>query len=53
MREEEKLIEELIQLKLREQEIYKFLSLDGAMDAFFALTERGIDPLPTIRMVGA
>ena len=44
MTEKEKLIEELIQLKQREQEIYKSLSLDGAMDAFFALTERGIMP---------
>ena len=44
MNEKEKLIKELIQLKLREQEIYKVLSLDGAMDAFFALTERGITP---------
>ena len=44
MTEKEKLIEELIQLKRREQEIYKSLSLDGTMDAFFALTERDIMP---------
>lgn len=44
MNEKAKLIEELVQLKLRETEIYETLSLDGAMDAFYVLTERGIKP---------
>lgn len=44
MNKKEKLIEELIHLKQREAEIYTALSFDDTMDAFVALTERGIKP---------
>ena len=42
MTEKEKLFEEFIQLKLREREIFKSLSLEEAIDLGFLLTERGI-----------
>ena len=42
MTEKEKLFEEFIQLKLREQEIFKSLSLAERIDLAFLLTERGI-----------
>lgn len=42
MNEKEKLFEEFIQLKKREQEIFKSLSLEDAIDLGFELTERGI-----------
>ena len=42
MTEKEKLFEEYIQLKLREQKIFKSLSIADAIDLGFELTERGI-----------
>lgn len=42
MNEKQKLFEEFIQLKKREREIFKSLSLDDAIDLGFELTERGI-----------
>ena len=42
MNEKEKLFEEFIQLKLREREIFKSLSLREAIDLGFMLTDRGI-----------
>ena len=42
MTEKEKLFEEFIRLKKREQEIFKSLSLEDAIDLGFKLTERGI-----------
>lgn len=42
MTKKEKLFEEYIQLKKREQEIFKSLSLEDAIDLGFELTERGI-----------
>ena len=42
MNEKEKLFEEYIQLKLREREIFKSLSVQDTIDLAFELTERGI-----------
>lgn len=42
MNEKEKLFEEYIQIKLREREIFKSLSIADVIDLGFELTERGI-----------